>query len=131
MRRASAASVDSQFPVDPHASRGATGDAGRLAALLRPYAVDVIAKLAGVAGLDQAVNVGIESRKLLVEVARELQELDDGAVKALARNQQWNARRIRRQQNAGHAAFELVDLDAVDLPMRHAGERVGGLHRRL
>src|SRR5438045_3977775 len=91
----------SQFPVDPHASRGATGDAGRLAPLLRPYAVDVIAKLAGVAGLDQAVNVGIESRKLLVEVARELQELDDGAVKALARNQQWNARRIRRQQNAG------------------------------
>jgi len=31
----SAASVDSQFPVDPHAARGATGDAGRLATLVR------------------------------------------------------------------------------------------------
>ena len=33
--RGSAASVDSQFPVDPHASRGATGDAGWLAPLVR------------------------------------------------------------------------------------------------
>jgi hypothetical protein len=31
LRRESASSVDSQFPVDPHASRGATGDAGWLA----------------------------------------------------------------------------------------------------
>ena len=36
--------------------------------------------------------------KLLVEVARELQVLDDRAVEALARNQQRNARRVRRQQ---------------------------------
>src|ERR1700681_1786699 len=33
MLRGSAANVDSQFPVDPHPSRRATGDAGRLAPL--------------------------------------------------------------------------------------------------
>src|SRR5438552_14163946 len=82
--------------------------ARRLAPLFRPHAVDVVAKLPGVAGLDQAVDVGIESRELLIEVARELQELDDSAVEALAGNQQRNARRIRRQQHAGHAALELV-----------------------
>src|ERR1700693_1911962 len=83
--------------------------AGWLAPLLRPHAIDVVAKLPGVAGFHQAVDVGIESGKLLVEVARELKELDDRAVEALARNQQRNARWIRRQQHAGHAAFELVD----------------------
>src|SRR5437588_519445 len=77
--------------------------ARRLAPLFWPHAVDVIAKLPGVAGLDQAMDVGIEPRELLVEIARELQKLDDSAVEALAGNQQRNARRIRRQQHAGHA----------------------------
>jgi hypothetical protein len=66
-----------------------------------------------------------------LNIARELQVLDDRAVEALARDQQRNARRVRRQQHAGHAAFEVVDLDAVDLAVRHGGEGVGGLHRRL
>ena len=60
-----------------------------------------------------------------------LQVLDDRPVEPLAGDQQRNARRIGRQQHAGDAAFELVDLDAVDLAVRHARERVGRLHRRL
>src|ERR1700675_3479810 len=77
--------------------------AGWLAPLFWPHAVDVVAKLPRVAGLDQAVDVGIESRELLVEVARELQELDDSAVEALAGNKERNPRGIRRKQTAVHA----------------------------
>jgi hypothetical protein len=36
-----------------------------------------------------------------------------------------------REQYAGHAAFEVVDLHAVDLAMGHACVRVGRLQRRL
>ena len=44
--------------------------------------------------LDQPVDVRLEPRKALIEIARVLQVADDGAVEALAGDQQWNARRI-------------------------------------
>src|SRR6266581_344624 len=96
-----------------------------------PDAVDEIAERPAIVLFDETMNVGVESGELLVEAARELQELHDGAVEPLAGNQQRDARWVRRQEDARHAAFELIDLDAVDLTMRHAGKGVRGLHRRL
>src|SRR5487761_2049882 len=93
--------------------------------------VDEIALAAADILLDQAVDVGVEARKALVEIACELQVLDDLPVEALAGNQQRNPRRVRRQQHAGDAPLELVDLDAFDLAMRHPRERIGGPHRGL
>src|SRR5436309_3204439 len=84
-------------------------------ALLLPHAIHVIADPAGrIRLLDEAMDVGVEAGELRVERAGELEVLDDSPVETLARNQQRNARRIGRQQNARHAALELVDLDAVD-----------------
>src|SRR6185437_12961001 len=54
-------------------------------------AVDEIALAPGDLLLDEAVNVGVEAGEALVEVARELQVLDDLTIEALAGNQQRNA----------------------------------------
>ena len=48
----------------------------------------------------QPVHVGGEAREGIVEVAGELQEVDDLLVEALARDQQRDPGRIRRQQRA-------------------------------
>src|SRR5690606_6368979 len=86
-------------------------------------AIHVVALGAVRAGvLGQAVDVRLETGEALVELAGELQVLHDGAVEAFARNQQRDAGRIRREQHAGDPAFELVDLDPLDLAVRHAGE---------
>src|SRR5690606_7957611 len=77
----------------------------------------------------QPVDVRLEAGIALVELAGELQILHDGAVETLARDQQRNARRIRGKQYARDAALGLVDLDALDLAVRHAGEGVGRLER--
>ena len=74
------------------------------------------------------MDVGFKPRKLLIEVAGEFQVLDDRAVETLAGNQERNAGRIRRQQHARHASFQIVDVDAIDFAMRHARERVRRLH---
>src|SRR5581483_5090941 len=100
-------------------------------ALLEACAIHEVAHLAAVALLDETVDVGLEAGEVLVEAACELQVLDDGAIEALAGNEERNARRIGREQHARDAALQLVDLDAIDLAMRHAGERVRRLHRRL
>ena len=55
---------------------------------------------------DQAVNVGFETGKTVVEIAGEFQVIDDRPVEAFARNQKRDARRIRRQQNGGDTALE-------------------------
>src|SRR5262249_47233021 len=101
------------------------------APLARPHAVEGVAQLPPFVLLDEAVDVGIETRELLVEVSRELQELHDDAIEALTRDEERNPRWIRRQQDAGHASLELIDFDAVNLAMRDASDRIGGLHRRL
>jgi len=95
------------------------------------YAVDEVACAPADLLFDEPVDVGIEAREALVEIARELQIPDDLPVEALTGDQQRNSRRIRRQQHARDAPLEVVDLDALDLAMRHARERVGGPHRRL
>lgn len=58
------------------------------------HAVVIVASRAAVAILHQAMNVGLEAGKLLVEIAREFRIADDGGVEALTRNQQLVARRI-------------------------------------
>src|SRR3569832_1188331 len=93
-------------------------------------AIDVIARLAIDHVFDQAVYVGLEARKLVIEFAGELQITDDGGIEALARDQQRNARRVRRDQQNKDAPFELIDLDPLDLAVRHLGKSVRGLHRR-
>jgi hypothetical protein len=94
------------------------------------HAIHEVAALAVHFALDQPVHVGLEAREALVEVACEAQVVDDGLVEALARDQQRNARRVRRQQDRGDAAFQVVDRDALDLAVRHLGEGVRRLHRR-
>src|SRR5438552_938532 len=48
---------------------------------------------------DETVYVGLETGKLRIELPRELQIAHDRRVEALSRNQQWNTRRIGRQQH--------------------------------
>src|SRR5262245_28062698 len=64
--------------------------------------------------LDQTVDVGPESREAGVELPSEAQVAHDRSVDTLARDQQRDARRVRRQQYRRHAALELVDRHAVD-----------------
>src|SRR5258708_5385547 len=111
--------------------RGNDGNVIRIKLAL-PHAIHEVARLAAVTLLlDQAVDVGVETGKLRIEGARELQILDDGAVETLARDQQRYAGRIGSEQYAGDATFEVVDFDAVDLAVRHARKGVRWLHRRL
>src|SRR5690606_13378492 len=94
-------------------------------------AVDVIPLFAigsDVAG--QAVNIGFEARELVIELTGELEVVDDTLIEALAGNQQRNARRIRREQHAGDSSFELLDIDAFGLAVRHLGIGVRWLHGR-
>jgi hypothetical protein len=95
-----------------------------------PHAIHEVIALAVHLALDEPVHVGLEAREALVEVAREAQVVDDRLVEALARDQQRNARRIRRQQDRGGAAFQLLDRDALDVAARHLGKGVRRLHRR-
>ena len=76
------------------------------------------------------MHVGVETRELLVELAHELQILDDGAVEALAGNQQRNARRVRRDQHGGNATFQLVHRHPIDLAVRQALVGIRRLHHR-
>src|SRR5471032_3571911 len=66
---------------------------------------------------DQPVDIRMEAREAFVELTCETQIIDDRLVEPLARNQQRNARRVRRQQDAGHAPFEFIDRYPIDLPM--------------
>src|SRR5690606_23606793 len=49
----------------------------------------------------EAVDIGVEPREALVEGARELQVLHDGAVEPLAGNEERNPGRIGRDQHGG------------------------------
>src|SRR5882672_8267750 len=82
-------------------------------------AVDVVRHAAVAAVFDQAVDVGLETREHGVEVARELEIVDDLAVDAFARDKQRDAWRIRRQQHRRDPSVELVDRHPLDLPVRH------------
>jgi hypothetical protein len=62
-----------------------------------PDAIHEIPQLAVDFALDQPVHVRLEPREALVEIAREAQVIDDRLVEAFARDQQRNARRLRRQ----------------------------------
>src|SRR5206468_625188 len=88
-------------PIKPLAASGV----GHLSA----DTVDVIraAEALGLV-LDQAVDVGVEAGEFGVEVLHEAQVLDDAAVEAFARDQQRDARRVRRQHRGGDAALELL-----------------------
>ena len=72
--------------------------------------------------------VGFKTGIARVELARELQILDDNRVDSFAGNQQRNARRVRGQQHAGDAPVELVDRHAIDLAVSEFSERIGGTH---
>src|SRR4030095_7396853 len=89
-----------------------------------PHAVHEIAPRAGLFGLDEAVDVGVEARKLLVEGPRALEILDDREVESLTWDEPRNAGWVGRQQHARDATLEVVDLDALDLAVRHAREGV-------
>src|SRR6266513_2336390 len=134
-RSSSTRSTDCPLPNRPYLEARTCSHLRRLTThrrlYRRPDAVDEIAELPAIVFLDETMNVGVESGELLVEAARELQELHDGAVEPLAGNQQRDAWWVRRQEDAGHAAFEVIDLDALDLTVRHAGKGVRGFHRRL
>ena len=77
------------------------------------------------------MHIGVEARECGVELARETQVVDDLPVEALARNQQRNTGRVRRQQAGGDAAFQRVDRHALGLAVRDVGKGVAGLHGRL
>src|ERR1700710_64756 len=66
---------------------------------------------------DQPVDIRMEAREAFVELTRKTQIIDDCLVEPLARNQQRNTRRIRRQQDAGHTPFEFINRHAINLPM--------------
>ena len=76
------------------------------------------------------MHVGVEAREGGVELAREAQVVADLLVEALARDQQRDARRVRRQQAGGDAAFELVDGHTLGLAVRDVRVGVAGLHGR-
>src|SRR6266446_439733 len=127
-RSSSTRSTDCPLPNRPYLEALTRSHLRRLTARRRfyprPDAVDEITELPAIVLLDETMYVSVESGELLVEAARELQELHDGAVEPLAGNQQRDARRVRRQEDTRHAAFEPIDLDAVDLAVRHAGEGI-------
>ena len=97
----------------------------------RPHAVHVVAAVDAALVFHQAMHVGGEAGEAGVELARELQVLHDLAVEALARDQQRDARRVRRQQRGGDAAFQLVDVHPLGLAVGDVGKGIAGLHRRL
>src|ERR1041385_4147669 len=76
---------------------------------------------------DESMDIRRKTREAFVEVARELEVVDDRPVEALAWNEQRDPRRIRREQHARHTALEFVDRDAIDLAVRELRERVGRL----
>ncbi len=76
------------------------------------------------------MDVGLEARAELGELARELEVVHDLLVEHLAGNQQRNARRVRRDQAGGDAAFQVVDLHALGLALRDMGVGIAGLHGR-
>jgi hypothetical protein len=63
--------------------------------------------------------------------ARELEIVDDLLVEHLARDQQRDAGRVRRDQGRGDAAFQVVDLHPLGLAVGDVREGVARLHRRL
>src|SRR5216683_868283 len=92
---ASAASVDSQFPVDPHASRGATGDAGWLAPLVLQHPFPVLnlhhhsgariePEMIGLAHIDRTIG-NFQSFGLLQRFAQRAPELLGSRLRGLER----------------------------------------------
>src|SRR6218665_2104428 len=94
------------------------------------HAVGVVAYPAIVVfNLYQAVDVGLEAWAQIGEFAGELEVVVDLFVEHLARDQQRDARWIRRDQAHGDAAFELVDLHALGPAVRNVRVGVRGLQR--
>ncbi len=109
----------------------ATATATRLGLLHPRHAIGVVAHVAVVVlDFHQAVDVGLETRAELGELARELEVVHDLLVEDLARDQQRDARRVRRDQAGGDAAFQVIDLHALGLAVRDVRIGVAGLHRR-
>ena len=79
-----------------------------------PDTIHEIAHLTVGVVLDQSVDVCLEPRKALIEIARVLQIADDGAVEALAGYQQGNARGVGGEKDTSDAILQLVDLDTLD-----------------
>src|SRR6188508_2738017 len=113
---AAAAAIASQrsgrLPSTPRAPSGLAHAAHaharhRLDHLGAGDAVDEVALASADLLLDQAVDVRLEAREAIVEVARELQVLDDVPVEPLPGNQERNPGRVRRDQRAGDAALEV------------------------
>src|SRR3569832_1270336 len=93
-------------------------------------AIDVIARLAIDHVFDQAVYVGLEARKLVIEFAGEMQKTDDGGIEALARDQQRNARRVRRAKHGSDAHYKHIELEPLALAVRHLVKSVLGLQHQ-
>src|SRR5215210_3355096 len=76
--------------------------------LLRSHAIYVVLELPLGLLHDEPMYVGLEAGELRIELPRELQIAHDRRVEAFSRDQQRNAGRIGRQQDARDAALELI-----------------------
>ena len=76
------------------------------------------------------MDVGFKTWALLVELAGELEVIDDLLVEDFARDQQWNTGRIRRDQTHRDAAFQVVDFHPLGLAVGNVGVGVRGAHGR-
>ena len=71
--------------------------------------------------LDQTMDVGLETRALLVELTGELEVIDDLLVEDLARDQERNARWVRRDQTDSDTAFQAVYFHPFCLALGNVG----------
>ena len=87
------------------------GQRRRLLGFAFGHAIGVKAALAVLVDLlDQAVDIGLEARALAGDLARKLQVVDDLAVEHLARDQQRDAGRVRRQQVSANMSDTWLEL---------------------
>ncbi len=80
--------------------------------------------------IHQAVDVSLEPGALAIELAGELQVINDLLVKHFAGDEQGNARWVGRHQAYGDAALQVINLHPIGQALRNVGVGIAGLHGR-
>ena len=54
------------------------------------------------------MNIRLKSREFFIKVSSKVEVINDALIKALTWDEQWNARRIWRNQHRRYTTFQLI-----------------------